>query len=176
MSLVPALSLRFCFHTRHRMRGRGQGWRQDHAPKNASPQPRFPGTKNSDIDHAIIAGNRIALIDSKLWSSGHYALDKVGQILENGTMNKRHSSPSRHGSRPDDDKPSQRLGGRLDRGSSLGPSGNHRRNSRPELSNPAGHRRCHAQRNWGLVGRCRGYRQPSRREGHARSKEFVTIS
>jgi hypothetical protein len=53
---------------------------------------RFPGTKNSDIDHAVIAGNRVALIDSKLWSSGSYELDRVGRILENGRMNKRHNS------------------------------------------------------------------------------------
>lgn len=28
---------------------------------------RWPGSEHADIDHAVIAGNRIALIDSKMW-------------------------------------------------------------------------------------------------------------
>jgi hypothetical protein len=39
---------------------------------------KFPGSKGADIDHAVVAGNRIALIDSKLWSSGSYLLDTSG--------------------------------------------------------------------------------------------------
>jgi hypothetical protein len=31
---------------------------------------RWPGTEHADIDHAVIAGNRIALIDSKMWADG----------------------------------------------------------------------------------------------------------
>jgi Nuclease-related domain len=53
---------------------------------------RFPGTKTSDVDHAVICGNKVALIDSKLWASGHYELDKFGRILKDGRMSKRHNS------------------------------------------------------------------------------------
>ncbi len=31
---------------------------------------RWPGTEHANIDHAVIAGNRIALIDSKMWAAG----------------------------------------------------------------------------------------------------------
>jgi hypothetical protein len=36
---------------------------------------RWPGTEHADIDHAVIAGNRIALIDSKMWADGNYWWD-----------------------------------------------------------------------------------------------------
>jgi hypothetical protein len=36
---------------------------------------RWPGTEHADIDHAVIAGDRIALIDSKMWSDGNYWWD-----------------------------------------------------------------------------------------------------
>lgn len=53
---------------------------------------KFPQAKKADIDHAAVAGNRIALIDSKLWTSGNYILDRTGRILQDGRMNQRHSS------------------------------------------------------------------------------------
>lgn len=34
---------------------------------------KFPGSHNADVDHAIVCGNKIALVDSKLWRPGHYS-------------------------------------------------------------------------------------------------------
>ena len=47
---------------------------------------RFPGAHSADIDHVVVAGNRIALIDSKLWKPGQYELDTYNRILESGVM------------------------------------------------------------------------------------------
>jgi hypothetical protein len=44
---------------------------------------RWPGTEHSDIDHAVIAGNRIALIDSKMWADGNYWWDNK-RLFRNG--------------------------------------------------------------------------------------------
>lgn len=35
---------------------------------------RFPGSKRADVDHAIVYGKRVWLIDSKLFAAGHYTL------------------------------------------------------------------------------------------------------
>ncbi|HEX9229241.1 MAG TPA: nuclease-related domain-containing protein [Arthrobacter sp.] len=44
---------------------------------------RWPGTRAADIDHVIIAGNRIAVIDSKLWAEGKYSWDN-SRLLRDG--------------------------------------------------------------------------------------------
>lgn len=45
---------------------------------------RWPGTEHADIDHAVIVGNRIALIDSKMWADGNYWWDNK-QLFRDGT-------------------------------------------------------------------------------------------
>jgi hypothetical protein len=45
---------------------------------------RWPGTEHADIDHAVIAGNRIALIDSKMWADGRYWWDNK-RLFRSGT-------------------------------------------------------------------------------------------
>lgn len=42
----------------------------------------FPGSQTADVDHAILVGNRLALIDSKLWRENHYEWDETGNISE----------------------------------------------------------------------------------------------
>lgn len=44
---------------------------------------RWPGAEHADIDHAVIAGNRIALIDSKMWADGDYWWDNK-RLFKNG--------------------------------------------------------------------------------------------
>ncbi|WP_426225295.1 nuclease-related domain-containing protein [Pseudarthrobacter sp. DSP2-3-2b1] len=44
---------------------------------------RWPGSEHADLDHAVIAGNRIALIDSKMWADGDYWWDNK-QLFRNG--------------------------------------------------------------------------------------------
>lgn len=46
----------------------------------------FPGDPGLHIGHAVVAGNRIALIDSVLWEPGEYALDSWGRVLRNGAI------------------------------------------------------------------------------------------
>lgn len=47
---------------------------------------RFPGSENADVDHAIINGNKIVLVDSKMWSGGSYHWGYDGMIVRsNGT-------------------------------------------------------------------------------------------
>lgn len=44
---------------------------------------RWPGSEHADLDHAVIAGNRIALIDSKMWADGAYWWDNK-QLYRDG--------------------------------------------------------------------------------------------
>ena len=44
---------------------------------------RWPGTRAADIDHVVLAGNRIAVIDSKLWTDGKYSWDN-SRLLRDG--------------------------------------------------------------------------------------------
>lgn len=37
---------------------------------------RFPGSHDADIDHAVVIGNRIILVDTKMFRKGHYGLDR----------------------------------------------------------------------------------------------------
>lgn len=44
---------------------------------------RWPGSEHADLDHAVLAGNRIALIDSKMWADGAYWWDNK-RLFRNG--------------------------------------------------------------------------------------------
>jgi hypothetical protein len=40
----------------------------------------WPGTDNADIDHVVVNGDRIALIDSKMWSGRNHGFDREGNV------------------------------------------------------------------------------------------------
>jgi hypothetical protein len=42
---------------------------------------KFPGSENADVDHAVANGNKIAFVDSKMWSGGHYSWTGDGTIV-----------------------------------------------------------------------------------------------
>ncbi|MGH3758386.1 J domain-containing protein [Actinophytocola sp.] len=42
------------------------------------------GSVFADIDHAVLCGRRLVLIESKLWLPGHYDLDETGGLRRNG--------------------------------------------------------------------------------------------
>lgn len=42
------------------------------------------GSVFADLDHAVLCGHRLVLIESKLWLPGHYEVDEDGEILRNG--------------------------------------------------------------------------------------------
>lgn len=41
----------------------------------------WPGSPNSDVDHAVARYNRVVLIDSKMWTAGTYEVDNDGMSL-----------------------------------------------------------------------------------------------
>jgi hypothetical protein len=44
------------------------------------------GSVFADLDHAVLCGHRLVLIESKLWLPGHYEVDKTGEVLRNGHL------------------------------------------------------------------------------------------
>lgn len=42
---------------------------------------QYPGSLNADVDHAIVNGNKIVFVDSKLWKAGDYSWGWDGVIL-----------------------------------------------------------------------------------------------
>lgn len=44
------------------------------------------GSVFADLDHAVLCGRRLVLIESKLWLPGHYEVDDDGEILRNGHL------------------------------------------------------------------------------------------
>lgn len=42
---------------------------------------KFPGSENADVDHAVVNGNKIAFIDSKMWAGGQYGWSNNGTIV-----------------------------------------------------------------------------------------------
>jgi hypothetical protein len=46
----------------------------------------FPGVSKAHVGHAIVASNRIALIDSYLWLPGEYHMDSWGRVLRDGKI------------------------------------------------------------------------------------------
>lgn len=43
----------------------------------------WPGSRFADVDHAVLCGQRLVLIESKLWLPGHYAADPDGTLWRN---------------------------------------------------------------------------------------------
>ncbi|ASU78526.1 molecular chaperone DnaJ [Actinopolyspora erythraea] len=44
----------------------------------------WPGSVFADIDHAVLCGRRLVLIESKMWLPGHYTADADGTLRRNG--------------------------------------------------------------------------------------------
>lgn len=44
----------------------------------------LPGSVFADVDHAVLRGRRLVLIESKLWLPGHYTADDAGAVWRNG--------------------------------------------------------------------------------------------
>jgi hypothetical protein len=42
------------------------------------------GSVFADLDHAVLCGHRLVLVESKLWLPGHYEIDESGEIFRNG--------------------------------------------------------------------------------------------
>ncbi len=42
-----------------------------------------PGSVFADVDHAVLCGRRLVLVESKVWLPGHYELDDSGALLRN---------------------------------------------------------------------------------------------
>lgn len=38
----------------------------------------------ADVDHAVLCGKRLVLIESKIWLPGHYETAEDGRLLRNG--------------------------------------------------------------------------------------------
>ncbi|GAA2981594.1 J domain-containing protein [Actinokineospora diospyrosa] len=43
-----------------------------------------PGSVFADVEHAVLCGHRLVLIESKLWLPGHYEVDDDGSLWRNG--------------------------------------------------------------------------------------------
>ncbi|WP_019854183.1 J domain-containing protein [Actinopolyspora mortivallis] len=46
----------------------------------------WPGSVFADIDHAVLCGRRLVLIESKMWLPGHYTVDADGTLRRNGSV------------------------------------------------------------------------------------------
>jgi hypothetical protein len=44
----------------------------------------WPGSATADVDHAVLCGRRLLLIDSKHWRPGHYTVHPQFGLLQNG--------------------------------------------------------------------------------------------
>ncbi|GAA1944135.1 J domain-containing protein [Amycolatopsis minnesotensis] len=44
----------------------------------------WPGSVFADIDHAVLAGRRLVLVESRLWPPGHYEIDDDGSLWRDG--------------------------------------------------------------------------------------------
>ncbi|HWD01823.1 MAG TPA: DnaJ domain-containing protein [Amycolatopsis sp.] len=44
----------------------------------------WPGSVFADVDHAVLCGKRLVLIESKQWLPGHYSTASDGRLLRNG--------------------------------------------------------------------------------------------
>lgn len=45
----------------------------------------WPGSVFADVDHAVLCGHRLVLIESKMWLPGHYTADADGTLRRNGS-------------------------------------------------------------------------------------------
>lgn len=44
----------------------------------------WPGSVFADVDHAVLCGRRLVLVESKRWLPGHYTVDDEGTLYRNG--------------------------------------------------------------------------------------------
>lgn len=44
----------------------------------------WPDSVFADVDHAVLRGHRLVLIESKMWLPGHYEMDEHGDVWRNG--------------------------------------------------------------------------------------------
>jgi hypothetical protein len=44
----------------------------------------WPDSVFADVDHAVLRGHRLVLIESKMWLPGHYTVDEHGEVWRNG--------------------------------------------------------------------------------------------
>ncbi|MBB4684444.1 J domain-containing protein [Amycolatopsis jiangsuensis] len=44
----------------------------------------WPGSVFADVDHAVLCGRRLVLVESKQWLPGHYETTRDGRLLRNG--------------------------------------------------------------------------------------------
>jgi hypothetical protein len=44
----------------------------------------WPDSVFADVDHAVLRGHRLVLIESKMWLPGHYTADETGSVWRNG--------------------------------------------------------------------------------------------
>ncbi|MBK1788263.1 J domain-containing protein [Prauserella cavernicola] len=44
----------------------------------------WPGSVFADVDHAVLCGRRLVLVESKRWLPGHYDTDETGTLRRNG--------------------------------------------------------------------------------------------
>jgi hypothetical protein len=44
----------------------------------------WPDSVFADVDHAVLRGHRLVLIESKMWLPGHYTADELGEVWRNG--------------------------------------------------------------------------------------------
>lgn len=44
----------------------------------------WPGSSRAEVDHAVLCGRKLLLIESKLWPAGHYTSDGNGGLLRDG--------------------------------------------------------------------------------------------
>lgn len=44
----------------------------------------WPDSVFADVDHAVLRGHRLVLIESKMWLPGHYTVDERGEVWRNG--------------------------------------------------------------------------------------------
>ncbi|GDY31186.1 J domain-containing protein [Gandjariella thermophila] len=47
-------------------------------------QVTWPGTEFPEVDHAVLCGHRLVLIDSMIWPGGRYTVDRQGYIQRDG--------------------------------------------------------------------------------------------
>lgn len=48
---------------------------------------QFPGSKTADIDHAIVCGDKVALVDSKAWAPGSYTMEQGQEAIRQDNGN-----------------------------------------------------------------------------------------
>ncbi|WP_019808253.1 J domain-containing protein [Saccharomonospora halophila] len=46
----------------------------------------LPGSVYADVDHAVLCGRRLVLVESKRWLPGHYTTDADGRLCRNGRI------------------------------------------------------------------------------------------